>query len=302
MKFPKVGVVVLTCNAEKHIRECLDSLSANKYPNFGIMVVDNASEDGTTSIIEKYHPSIHLVKNHTNLGYAKGCNIGIKFFLGRNFRYVLLLNDDTVVDHNLISFLVKPFLGNNKIGICGPVITYFRDPAKIWFAGGYFNRIFCYTRHNLFDKDLAECSFQDKETDFISGCCLMIKTDVLEKIGMLFENYEIYFEDTDFCIRAGDEGYICWLVAQPLLRHRVSATMGSEGSNALSKLRAYYYARNPFIFIKKETRGLIKLTNLLGQFFIRLPYYTLQMLRQRAFNSIVSYFRGIRDGLKYLMH
>jgi hypothetical protein len=298
MKPAKIGVVIVSFNAAAHIDACLSSIVGNRYPRFSVVVVDNASADKTVPLVKNHYPQVHLIANEQNLGFARGGNLGISWLLDReSCGYILLLNDDTVADKKLLERLLQPMLNQKNIGISGPIITYYDQPDRVWFAGGYFNEAFCFTRHPHLNKNLREIKITDAETDFISGACLMIKREVFEQIGLLDEMYDYYFEDVFFCRRAKKAGYGSFLVAQPLIRHRVSTSAGVEGSNRMTPFRAYYYARNPCLFLKRNAKGWRKISGLAGQFLIRFPFYLLQTLKKRDFTSLAAYLRGLRHGL-----
>lgn len=338
-KTPKVGIVILTYNSEEYIAGCLKNLLKNAYDNFSCVIVDNSSTDQTVKIVKDKYPKLKLIKNKSNLGYAAGNNVGIRHLLkNKNVSYILILNPDTLVSPNLISECVRVLIHGNKIGIVGPIITYARDPDKIWFAGGYLNKLFLYTKHKYMNKyvdslkrpifviarspkffgttrqsqlstnrllrgvygEYIESTRNDTvETDFITGACMMVKREIFEKIGLLPEEYFMYFEDVGFCQKAINAGYSCRLLPKPLVKHYVSASTGNVGSNDLTSFRAYYYARNPFIYIKKNVKGLYKITNIFGQCFIRLPFYGLQILLKGNIKGIFAYLKGLKDGIIY---
>ena len=293
----KVGVVIVTYNSEYYIKACLDSLSQNKRPNYSVIIIDNASQDNTIAVIQSSFQKIHIIRNKINRHFAAAVNQGIQFFIKEDYDSIVLLNPDTTVSNQMLSEL-KTFMNENTgVGICGPIITYADNPKKIWFAGGYLNRLLCYTRHNNMNKKLTNVAISNKKTDFISGCCMMIKTEVFSKIGYFNEEYNSYFEDVFFCERAKEAGYEILLVAQPLVKHSVSISSGNAGSNVLSYYRAYYFARNPLMYILKSMHGYRKWTSIFGQFFIRMPYYVVQSVFHREFSAVTAYFRGLTDGL-----
>ena len=301
--YAKVGVAILTYNSGNHIKRCLSSLTKNTYPNYHIVIIDNASSDNTVFLIRRFFPHIKVICNEHNLGYAKGNNLGIRYLMEKlHCDYILLLNSDTVVADSIISQLLLPFSNNPDIGITGAIVTYFAKPSHIWFAGGYFNRFSCYTRHQYMNHHINTYKFKDHITDYISGCCMMVKKELFTKIGLLDESYEMYFEDVAFCLAAKQNNYFSFLIAKPLVKHIVSASSGKKGSNQLTSLRAYFYARNPFIYIKKNSHGQYKLTNILGQFAIRFPYYMMQMINTKDWLPIKEYFHGLFDGLLYLFN
>lgn len=311
---PKVGVVILTYNSEDFIEKCLRSVMKSDYSNYICIVVDNNSTDKTTDIVQKKFPKVNLIKNRSNVGYAKGNNIGISYFLKKlDISYILILNPDTLVDNKLITELVNFMESSPSAAVAGPIITYANLPGTIWFAGGIFNKLFCYTKHPYMNKKFIRGEYRglhtntyprytapyknSKKTDFVTGACMMVKTAVFKKVGLLPQDYFMYFEDVDFCQKVIKAGYSCYLLAKPLVKHYVSSSAGMAGSNTLTPLRAYFYARNPFIYIKKNVKGSLIILNYFGQFFIRLPYFGIQILTRERFISLIYYLKGIIDGI-----
>ena len=255
----------------------MKSLQKNSYKNKEILVID-----GTI-----------------NSGYAKGNNAGIAKLLKQKCEYILLVNDDTVSNPNLISKLVNSFHTDPSIGIVGPTITYFNKPRTIWYSGGYFNKTFCYTTHPNMNKDIKYA--RTDYTDFVSGCCMMVRKDVFEEVGLLDTRFEYYFEDAFFCKKAFEKRYKSFVLKDPLIRHRVSSTLGSVGTNLMTPVRAFYYARNPFIMIKDENNFVFKCSQLLGQLLIRLPYYMVSISFSGKFQVLGWYLTGLWEGLWYLL-
>jgi len=296
----KVGIVILTYNSEKYISNCLESILHNDYKAFTCVVVDNNSTDDTVSIVHNKYPYIKLLKNKANNGYAAGNNHGIRYLLKiKNISYILILNPDTLANKNLIKELTRFMYNTPDAGVTGPIITYAHNPNKIWYAGGILNKLFLYTKHQYMDTFLINNIYVSEKTDFVTGACMMIRASVLKKTGLLPIDYFMYYEDVDFCQKVYKSGYSCYLLAKPLVRHHVSGSVGNVGSNELTPFRAYYYARNPFIYIKKNVKGIYKITNFIGQFFIRFPYYTFQMAMTGNFRSIISYLKGMKDGMQF---
>lgn len=277
VKEPKVGVIILTENKDDDVKDCLKSLYKNRY--------------GNTIII--------VVKDARHRGYAKGNNSGIVSLLKQKCEYILLVNDDTVSHPDLIAKLVSSFRVDPSIGIAGPTITYFNKPETIWYSGGNFNRVFGFTTHPNMDRNVRYSS--SGYTDFVSGCCMMIRRKVFEDIGLLDTRFGYYFEDVFFCNSASRNGYRSYFIKDALLMHKVSSTLGKTGTNSMTPRRAYYFARNPHIMIRDENIFLFKCTQLLGQILIRLPYYTGKILYTGELQSMVWYLRGLRDGLWYFL-
>ena len=277
VKEPKVGVVILTRNRNGDVKECLKSLQRNSYKNKKIIVIDG----------------------NINGGYAKGNNAGIVKLLRQKCEYILLVNDDTVSNPNLISKLISSFHIDPSIGIVGPTIAYFNKPRTIWYSGGNFNRAFCITTHLNMNKGVRYARIG--YTDFVTGCCMMVRKNVFEKVGLLDVRFEYYFEDAFFCKKAFEKGYKSFVIKDVLIRHRVSSTLGNTGTNIMTPLRAYYFARNPFIIICDEKSFLLKCTQLFGQLSIRLPYYMINILYSGQLRSIGWYLKGFREGFWYFL-
>ncbi|OGK13629.1 hypothetical protein A3C98_04460 [Candidatus Roizmanbacteria bacterium RIFCSPHIGHO2_02_FULL_37_15] len=270
----KVAIIVLHFGDKKNTIECLDSLKKLNYDHKKIktIVVDNSKK---------------------NLGFAGGINKGLKIGLkDKSINFFLVLNNDTIVDQNLLTSFFSQ-IKKDSADILGCIISYFLEPKKIWFAGGYLNKTFCFTKHPYLNKPLTS-NIQLPKSDFITGACMFMRREVLEKIGLFDENYFLYWEDVDFCYRAVKAKFKILCLDQPLVYHKVSSSAGTEGSNKLSNLRAYYYARNAFIFMKKH--NLPMLTGIFGQFFIRLPYYLSTVV---SLESAKQYLKGVKDGTKY---
>lgn len=294
MQKKKVGIVIVHYGDKNDTFECLRSLKKTTYPHTKHYVVDNGTNTLKQAEIQQFLPSALLLTEKRNKGFSAGCNRGIQKALQDNCSYILILCNDLIVTSDIIEKLLKP-MDDPKIGITGSTITYYKQRKKIWFAGGYVNRLFCFTRHTNMNRPISAFK-QDAFTDFITGTALMIKREVFDTIGLFSDAYFLYFEDVDFCIRAKQHGFLVKVITKPLVYHKVSASTGIKGENKLNALRAYYYARNPFIFMKKNKYPT--LSGAIGQFAIRLPYNIFSLA---DFNAGRSYLKGLIDGTKYLL-
>lgn len=229
-------MIVLTWNGKALTMDCLKSLMAMAYPNTDVIVVDNHSTDGTADAVRAaWGGRVTLIENPKNLGFAKGNNVGIQHALERGAEWILLLNNDTVVDHGLVDHLVAAADRWPDAGIFGPKIYYAAPPDQIWFAGGEVFLGRGTARHiGIRERDMGQYD-TPHEVDYISGCALMARREVFEKIGGLDPAYEAYFEDTDFCMRARRNGFGVRFVPEGRVWHRISASTG--GQLGLKKIR-----------------------------------------------------------------
>lgn len=298
MKDPKTGIIVVTYNSELVINNCLKSLFRNSYPDMEVVVVDNASSDETVPTIRKYFKKVHIITNKTNTGFGAANNIGIKLLLKKDCDFIVLLNPDTISSPNLIRKLISVFENDEKIAVAGCIITYAKNNKKIWFAGGYFNRLFCFTRHRYMNQSLNNANVKSGKVDFITGACMMISSEVIKNVGFIPEKYFLYFEDVFFCKKIIDKGFSCYLIAESLVNHHVSTSTGIRQTNKMTPLRAYYFARNPLLYIRGNVNGYLKLTGFIGQFFIRFPFYSYKILKEKNVTSFYYYCKGVADGLR----
>jgi GT2 family glycosyltransferase len=200
-----------------------------EYAGANIVVVDNASTDGTAQAIKAAHGDrVTLIINEENLGFAGGNNVGIRYALEKGADYVLLLNNDTVVDPKLLSSLVGVISSEADIGIVGPKIFFAFPSNKIWFAGGEVFLSRGTARHIGIRKTDRGQYDTIRAVDYISGCALLARRDVFEKVGFLDESYQTYFEDTDFCMRAKQHNYRIVYVPEGKVWHMISSSAGGQ--------------------------------------------------------------------------
>jgi GT2 family glycosyltransferase len=257
------------------------------YPDYEVTVVDNGSSDHSLPEIRKRYPRVRIIENGRNLGFAEGNNIGIR---EKSCPYVLLLNGDAVVSKNILKDLVGALQADPGAGIAGPAIMYHENPERVWCAGGSIG-LFGYAAHLGKGRKMDSCR-RPGVVDYICGCAILIRRELLNKIGLLDAEYFTYFEDADFCFRARRAGYRCLYVPSPSVWHK------TEAEWIASPVQAYYYTRNPVIFAKKNLEGFRKAIFILSQVMLIFPYYSVKTIGKdaRIFSSMI---RGLRDGLGY---
>jgi len=271
MSTPKVSIIILNWNGWQDTLECLDSLLKITYPNYEVIVIDNGSTNESLAKLKMNPPAggeklkvdgpsdsaqgkqgFKIIENKENLGFAGGNNVGIKYALENGADYVLLLNNDTLVSETFLSELLSQAEKNKAFGLFGPKIYFWprTSPERIWFTGGRINWLKTKGWHVNYDakeNSLPETGAKLIEADYITGCGLLIRREVIEKIGHLSDDYFLYYEDTDYCLKAGAAGWKCGIVPSARIWHKVS-----RSAKEFSPSYLYYHARNGLLMAKKN--------------------------------------------------
>lgn len=265
MKEPLVYIILLVWNGYEDTIECIESLLKITYKSYKIVIVDNASTNNSVEILKKRFPTIKLLVNKENLGFSGGCNVGIKYALKNNADYVLLLNNDTSVDKNFLSELVKVGEENKDIGILSPFIYYKDKQNTIWSSGLNLDLKIGWPFVDSLQKKIDNGQYKTIRTvDFLTGCSMLIKKNVFVKVGLFRKEYFLYIEDMDFSVRAKKNNFYLCSVPMSKIWHKVGRSSSQEG---LAKVR-YYFARNLLLFVKYNYSWKRKL--LYGSFILYL--------------------------------
>jgi len=256
----KVATVVLNWNRWKDTISCLESLSLvdTSFFDLEVLVVDNASNDDSIHKLEEYKKKFDfkLIKNPSNLGFAEGNNVGLRYAISKGFDYAMVLNNDTLVDRKIFSHLLSVFEDNRGVGVVSPKIYFAKgfefhkgrysnsDLGKvIWYAGGKvdWNNVMGI---NLGVDKVDQGQFEEiKEVDFATGCSSIFSVPVLKKVGLYDKRYFMYFEDVDLSLRIKKAGYKVLFQPKGIVWHKVAQSSGI-GSN----LSDYFISRNRLLF------------------------------------------------------
>ncbi len=250
----KVAIVILNWNGLKDTLGCLKSLRSIDYPNYEILVIDNASTDTSSTEIPKNYPDIQMLFLEENLGFVGGNNVGMRYIKERSdAEYVLLLNNDTVVSPDFLTRLVETMEVDDRVGIVSPLILYYDLPDTIWSAGGILDRTRWQTWMRMIGE--KETSLGDSSTqtvDFVTGCCLLIRKTLIDEVGMLDDRFFAYYEDVEWCDRVSKAGKLIHLVPKSRIWHKVSPER-----RAASPIVHYYMTRNRLLFMKVAGANLL---------------------------------------------
>lgn len=288
---PSISVIILNWKNWRDTVDCLESLLQNDYQNFRVLVIDNHSQDESFEKLTEWSRNrdrITVLQTKENLGFAGGTNAGIKSALDNNTDFILLLNNDTIVTDNFLSSLVKAAEGE-KADIVGCKILYYPD-SRIWYCGGKMSWLRGGAYHP--GKGRSNSTLTDKpfEVDFVTGCMMLIRREVIEKTGLLDESYFLYNEDADFCMKALKQGIKMTVTPSTVIYHKENSTDGGW-----KPYHIYYLIRNKLIFMNKYSPTIVTLWT----FYVIVGFAGLVLsfkwLFQCRFDLISAYMKAMSD-------
>ena len=292
---PHVTIAILNWNREADTLECLDSVAHLTYPSFSVVLVDNGSTDGSPDAIVQWgreNLPLVLMRNAENMGFVRGSNQGMRHALAAGTDYVFLLNNDTVVEPNVLDILVRAAECSDEIGMVGPKI-YQYGKSKIldsagtraipWLAQGFL------VGHGEEDRGQYDAS---AEMPYITGTALLVKRAVLEKVGLMDEDYFCYFDDFDWGMKAREAGYKLHLEPEAVVHHKGSQTAGLN-----SPFYMRHMIRSRILFARKHVPPVPFLFAFLPYFFLYRYLRPLAILViHRRWVHLGALHRGIREG------
>lgn len=228
---PLVSVIIVNWNAKANLEECLNSLFKITYSPFEVIVVDNASSDGSVNLLEKKFSNVKIVKTDNNFGFAEGNNLGYKKSRGK---YLLFLNNDCIVTNNFLTELVTYLEKNPTAGIVQPTIIFYRPKTHRYTLTHLHNTInsvgsFLLKSGFLYHQDYGKIFIRQKyskpyEVFSVYGACFLAKRQVIEEVGLFDPDYFAYFEETDLCHRVWLAGYSVVVYPSVYILHKGAQT------------------------------------------------------------------------------
>ncbi len=290
-----VSIIVLNYKGREDTLACLRSLEHLTYRDVTTILVDNDSRDGTPDVVRKDFPNVVVIETGGNLGFTGGNNVGVRYALDHGADYILLLNNDTIVAPDFVSLMVEGMEQNPAAGVSGPMIYYFDAPETIWSAGGAIDWAHGTTRMiGLNEEDNAQFGLSPRKTDFVTGCALMARREVWEKVGLLDDKFFMYYEETEWCVRATRAGYLTMLIPAAMIWHKISIE-----DRAVSPRTYYYMTRNRLLFLQKTQASYKTWAYILSEYSRTFVSWTLRPkwqsrrhLRGTMLRAISDYSRG----------
>jgi predicted glycosyltransferase len=242
-----VSVVLVNYNGMADTEECVKSLIQCDYSNLHIIIVDNDSKTDRAEYNDIINKDVcEIIYMENNIGFAGANNVGIKRAEEIGSEYVLILNNDTIVEKDFLIPLINVCEDDKNIGIVTGKIYYYDERDYLWFGGGYYDNKLCECKiDGIGQKDNLKFS-QKKMIPYATACLWLIPMNVLKAVGYMSEDYFLYYEDADYCERVKAKGYKIWYVPESKIYHKESRST-KKGSNSYK----YYNIRNYLMFIRK---------------------------------------------------
>jgi GT2 family glycosyltransferase len=295
----RVAIILVNWNTLDTTLDCIASLKACVYPDFRIIVVDNASTDGSADRIGKMHPDIILIRSETNTGFTGGNNLGFQYSLSNGFDYSLMLNNDTFVEPDFLSILVEHLEQHPETGAVQSRIHLNHDRNLLWNGGSFFNKWTGFAVAKGENKPATNEYLTTKEVDWITGCAFLVRNKVLQETGIFAGNMFMYSEDVDLSFRIREKGYKLAYVPNSVIYHiagvsNKTKTKAKEGYT--NPLVHYYNQRNRIWILKKYTRAYQVPTVVATNFFYILMVMCYFAARGR-FVKLKAMTKAVKDGL-----
>ncbi len=297
----KVAVILINWNSYDLTRDTLNSMQKVTYMDLDVIVVDNGSTDGSGDRLEAEFPETIMIKSSSNTGFTGGNNLGFQYALAQGYTYVMMMNNDVEVESDFLEPLVYALDENKGLGAVQPLIYFHHDKEVIWNAGSVRNSWTGETitlDYNVRDSGL-ERRWIRKHVDWLTGCALMVRTDILKEIGLLKEEFFIYYEDVDLSFRISKAGFDLGYEPSSVIYHiaGMSHKSNEKGPEGFLNPKVHYLnARNRLWILKQYTRKGFVPTVIIYQvgYYLAVSFYFI--LRGR-FTKLGAWLRGIKDGL-----
>lgn len=294
------SIIIVTRNREKVVLACLKSIFNMDYPNFEVILVDNASADNTIEQVKTKFPKVKIIKSEKNLGACGGKNLGQKEAKGE---YLFFLDSDTIVDKKILTEMIKIAESEAKIGMVCPKMYYFDKKNIIWYAGAGINLLTSQAK-NIGNHEEDQGQFdQVRETSF-APTAYLVKRIVAEKLKGHGEIFFMGYVDSDYGYRTREAGFKVMFCPKAKLWHRIKQEENVKSIRALGynlPLRAYYFARNRVVFMKSHAPRINFLIFMILFFPLMTIYITYKIISFKGWQFLKPHLEGSLDGLKYAL-
>jgi len=296
-------IIVLHYGRVDDTRNCLRSLQRQRDAHCQILVVDNGSADELETLSRDEFPGVEVVRPNRNLGWAGGNNVGIRLALERGADRLVLLNNDTLADEQLIARLDAAGAANPDCGILGPIVRDLDAPHDVQTDGFIFNdskQPGFFSRRPVAVDQISSSPPRVLQTDVVMGCCLWARREVFERISFIDERFFLLHEESDFCLRAAEAGFKVGVTPESLLLHRRSASFADVQKRVGGRPQRYYDVRNLLLLLRKHAgrrpgrRGCARSWK---EYFLHAYYYHSDAIERGDPQAARAIAEGVADGL-----
>jgi GT2 family glycosyltransferase len=289
---PSVCVLILTWNTREEVLTCIKHAVVADYANYEVVVIDNASRDGTSAAVREKYPDVTLLENPTNLGYAGGNNKGLKYALEHGADYMLIINSDTIMPPDLLTKIVRMASSSDDIAAVGAKNLKMDDPSTLW--GAYAELVYGRELLNAVGRGQPDGPEYGvvKDVDGVSGSSMLLSRRAVEDVGLLDEMFFMYHEDLDWCQRAISKGYRCVYAGTAHILHKGSSSTG------MTRAGHYFLARNAIIFARRHGNLLQFLSVVVSTLWYAVRREVKYWLRLEKKDEHSLLWRGFMDGLR----
>jgi GT2 family glycosyltransferase len=261
---PELSVILVSYNDRTHIKECLSSITDTlKDIPYEVIVIDNLSSDGTPEWIRANAPRVRLIANTENVGFARANNQGIGESRGE---YILFLNTDTILKPQAVALLLEELKSDRTIGAVGPALLSGERAFQVSFGRkvSFFREIFQKMVLNSYYRVRLKSRMEKRRVGWLSAACLLTRKEIVEEVGVFDENFFLYFEDIDFCVRIGKKGYVLEYLPQARVYH-----LGGASTEGLKFFSRYYYRKSQIYYYRKHNS---KASSMLLRAYLRVNF------------------------------
>jgi len=287
---PELSIVFVNYNDRIHLEKSLASLQKNVQDiDYEVIVVDNNSSDGSLAFLRENFPSVRTMGNKENLGYARANNQGIRESKGE---YVLLLNTDTIINPGALNLLLQEMKKDPGIGGIGPALLTDKNNYQVSFGKkvNFISELFQKYFLNFYYKLILKNDKKNREVNWLSGACLLTKRNILKEVGLFDENFFLYFEDIDLCLRIKEKGWCLVYFPRAEVLH---AGGGSTESFRLSS--RFHYRKSQLYFYEKHNS---KISLILLRIYLRICFVSLLLegciKRDKEWGSRKDFFKLLK--------
>jgi GT2 family glycosyltransferase len=278
---PLISIIALNWNTTDITCDFLYSIGErNSYKNIEVIIVDNASREDPTAAFLAAYPEVKVIRNSRNLGFSAGNNVGIRAAKGE---YLFIVNNDTEFTAGLLEGLLKTFETNPDAGMVSPKFHYFYSKGTIEYAG--YEAVNPFTGRNGMigcrEKDRGQYN-EVRETHYVHGGAMMVPRRVIEEVGVMPEQYFLYYEEFDWSEQVKRKGYKIYYQPGALIYHKESMTTGKS-----SPLKTFYLTRNRILFMRRNASR--------SAFLVFVSYFVCFTIPK---NSVGYLVKGQRDHLR----